>query len=255
MVLKTIETLILSTNRLYDRISRNTRATGNVGDYVVHAVSRFIGYVMPTGTVSRLAATILLCCSSNIAAHGNVVADGDRCLMQFGFYSAQFTIFQPRTREHRKFCEDIPDVTESVFVMEYLHKSMREVPVDFRIIRDRESRGRFVRWEDIEAVDDLQAETVFYQPPVIRQDGVLAVLHQFETPGNYIGIVTTVHPTKNLQYNAVFPFRVGGAGWGYWPWFVALALLVQLNYWIMSGGYTRWRGRQARRKTSVRQNR
>jgi hypothetical protein len=246
----------LSTNRLYNRVSRDTRNTGGFGDHVARAVSKFIYYALPvTGTVRRLVAIILLCCSSSIAAHGNVIAEGDRCLMQFGFYSAQFTIFQPRTREHRKFCEDIPDVTESVFVMEYQHKSMREVPVDFRIIRDRENRGRFVRWEDIEAVDDLEAQTVFYQPPVIRQDGVLTVLHRFDAPGNYIGIVTTVHPTKNLQYNAVFPFRVGGADWGYWPWFVALALLVQLNYWIMSGGYSRWRGRQILRKMSVRQNR
>ncbi len=188
-----------------------------------------------------LTAVLLMCSSACASAHGSVVPETDGCLIEIGFYSAHFTIFQPQTRKHREFCEDIPDVAESVFIMEYLHDSMREVPVDFRIIRERENRGRFVRWEDIEAIDDLERETVFYQPPVTQQDGVFTVVHQFDAPGDYIGIVTTIHPTKNLHYNAIFPFRVGGTNWGYWPLFVFLILLVQVSYWVMNGGYARWR--------------
>lgn len=193
-----------------------------------------------------LVAFISCCFCASVFAHGNVVAEGDRCLIQIGFYDAHFTIFQPQTRDHREFCEDIPDVTESVFVMEYLHDSLREVPVDFRIIRDRENRGRFVNWDDIKAIGDLTVDTVYYQPPITQQDGVFPILHHFDSPGDYIGIVTAAHPTKDLRYSAVFPFRVGDSDWGYWPLFILLVLIVQANYWVMSGGYSKWREKRRR---------
>lgn len=177
-------------------------------------------------------------------AHGSVSAEEDECTIAIGFYSAHFAIYQPQTRQHDEYCEDIPDVTESVFVIEYLHDVMREVPVDFRIIRDTQNRGQFVAWEDIEQIDDLEIDTVFYQPPVTRPDGVFLVNHRFGDSGDYIGIVTTVHPTLDKEYTAVFPFHVGATDWGYVPLFVGIALLLQLNYWLMTGGFARWRQRR-----------
>jgi hypothetical protein len=96
-------------------------------------------------------------------AHGSVVDSGEGCVIQFDFYSAHFSIFQPQTRQHEEFCEDLPDVTESVFVLEYRHDSLRQVPVAFRIMRNTSDLGRFVRWQDIEAMGDLSADTVFFQ--------------------------------------------------------------------------------------------
>lgn len=185
----------------------------------------------------------------NAHAHGSVSA-GDICEIKIGFYSAHFAIYQPQTRQHDEFCEDIPDVTESVFVIEYLHNVMREVPVDFRIILDSENRGQFVSWEDIEKIDDLDRETVFYQSPVMRPDGVFLVHHDFGESGDYIGIVTTEHPTLEKTYTAVFPFHVGASDWGYVPLFIGLALLLQLNYWLMTGGFSRWRRKDKRSEPS-----
>lgn len=191
----------------------------------------------------------LMCWCTNPAAHGGVAPEGDLCIIQIGFFEAHFAVFQPPTRGHRGFCEDLPDVTESVFVLEYLHGSLKEMPVDFRIIRDVDKLGRYARWDDIVQIEDIDAVTVFYQPPVIRPEAWFSVVYEFEDPGNYIGIVTTQHPTEDKTYHAVFPFRVGGTGYGYLPLFVALLLLVQLNYWIMSGGYSQWRA-----KTRLRQS-
>ena len=185
---------------------------------------------------------ILLGACLQAHAHGSVEA-GDICEIKIGFYSAHFAIYQPQTRQHDEYCEDIPDVTESVFVIEYLHDVMREVPVDFRIIRDTENRGQFVNWDDIEQIGDLDPDTVFYQSPVVRQDGVFLVHHYFGEAGDYIGIVTTVHPTLDKIYTAVFPFHVGESDWGYAPIFIGIALLLQLNYWLMTGGLKRWRQR------------
>ena len=175
-----------------------------------------------------------------LMAHGSVTPDGDVCYIEFGFYSAHFKIYQPQQSRYREYCEDIPDVAESVFVMEYLHDSLREVPLDFRIVRDVEERGRFVSWDDLKDID-LDAITVFHQPSIRKQDGVYSVLHDFAEGGDHIGIVTTVHPTEDITYHAVFPFRVGGFKWGSIPWFIGIFILLILNYWLMNGGYKRLR--------------
>ena len=188
-------------------------------------------------------APLLLSIAAQSDGHGSVTMEDDLCVIQIGFYSAHFAIYQPQTRQHTEYCEDIPDATESVFVIDYLHDAMREVPVDFRIIRDRDNRGRFVRWEDIEAIDDLESETVFYQPPMVRPDAVFLVNHAFMEEGDYIGIVTAPHPEMDKAYTAVFPFEVGATSWGYTPWFILIAVLLQASYWFMSGGYGRWRTR------------
>jgi len=184
--------------------------------------------------------TLLFLCY-DAYAHGGVFLEKDICVIKIGFFKAHFTIYQPRISRHKEFCEDIPNVTESVFVIEYLHDSLRKVPVDFRIIEDVQDFGRFVTWEDLEIVDDLNRGTVFYQPPLVRPNGVFLALHSFEKKGNYIGIMTAKHPTNDDTYTAVFPFQVGGNHWGYIPFIIALILLVQLSYWLLNGGYVRLR--------------
>lgn len=169
-------------------------------------------------------------------SHGGVFLEDDLCVIQIGFYKAHFTIYQPQISQHEEFCEDIPNIGESVFVIEYLHNSLRELPIGLRIIRDVQNRGRFVKWEDINKIDVINQNTVFYQPPLIQPDGVLLALHQFREEGNYIGIVTAEKPDDDV-YTAVFPFRVGGLDWGYIPLLIVLAIFLQLNYWLMSGGY------------------
>ena len=85
-------------------------------------------------------APLLLFNATLAYGHGSVTMNDDLCAIEIGFYSAHFAIYQPQTRQHTEYCEDIPDATESVFVIDYLHDVMREVPVDFRIIRDRAQR-------------------------------------------------------------------------------------------------------------------
>lgn len=153
-----------------------------------------------------------------VHAHGSVVDDGDGCIIRMDFYSAHFTVFQPATRAHREYCEDLPDVAESVFVLEYLHNSLRDVPIDFRIIRNTTALGRFVRWPDVEAMGDLSELTVFFQRTPAQPDGVLTVLHEFRERGDYIGIVSAPHPTQDKMYHAVFPFSVGRTSAPAWLW-------------------------------------
>jgi len=60
----------------------------------------------------------------------------DVCVMQIGFMRAHFTGYQPSVDGNKEFCEDIPNVVKSVFVIDYLHNYLRKLEVDFRIIKD-----------------------------------------------------------------------------------------------------------------------
>lgn len=196
--------------------------------------------------VRRLPALALLSAFANgVFAHGGVVMEEDQCVIDIGLFRAHFTIYQPDTRASQEFCEDVPDLGETIFVMDYLHDSLRDMPVEFRIIEDVNDRRSYARWEDVEMIADLEAATVFHQPPRIAPAGSLSASHDFDKKGWYIGIVHTRHPTLDREYQAVFGFHVGGQGLGYWPWLLLLALLIQLHFWVASGGWRRWRDRRA----------
>jgi hypothetical protein len=122
-------------------------------------------------------------------------------------------------------------------VLDYLHDSLDEVPVDFRIIRNATGLGSFAQPQDVEALD-VDRHTVFYRPPTVEVDASYQVSYVFEQPGDYIGIVTAGHPTKDKSYTAIFPFSVGLGGFPY-RWVgagVALILVAGLVFlWLRPG--------------------
>ena len=179
--------------------------------------------------------------SAKLHAHGGVFLEEDICVIEIDFFKAHFTIYQPQVSQHREYCEDIPTTGETTFVMEYLHDGLREMQVDFRIIKDTQKLGRFAKLEDIEKIKDIHKQTVFYQPASLAVDGVYLAQYEFNTKEYFIGIVTAKYPNQNTSYTAVFPFQVGGSNWGYIPAIIGLALFLQLNYWLMNGGYARVR--------------
>ena len=183
-------------------------------------------------------------------AHGGVAFEEDRCVISIGFLKAHFTIYQPELHGSEEFCEEIPSIGETVFVMEYQHDFLKEMPVDFRIIRDTQDIGIYARWEDVQNIPDIEAVTAFYQAPVIRPDGAFTVTYAFDEAATYIGIVTAQHPDDDRVYNAVFYFQVGGPDYGTLPWFFALALCLQIAYWVSNGGLKRWQERSKERQNT-----
>ena len=88
---------------------------------------------------------MLLAYWDSLEAHGSVTLEEDMCLLEMGYTSAHFKIYQTTSSGHDQYCEDIPYVAESIFVMEYLHDSLKEIPIEFRIIKDITSLGRFAK--------------------------------------------------------------------------------------------------------------
>jgi hypothetical protein len=199
---------------------------------------------MPRFLVSIIAVLLAAHAPQFAFAHGGVVEEEDLCVIKVNYLRGHFKIYQPLTDGHEEYCEDLPNATESVFVMEYLHDSLAEAAVDFRIIRDVTEKGRFARWEDVAEIDDIDSATVFYREPTIDPD-VLTVIHEFEEEGHFIGIVTANVDGDNQIYRAVFPFEVGYTGLGYWPFFILLLLAIQVQYLVMSGRFKRWRANRA----------
>lgn len=182
---------------------------------------------------------LLLLISPIVQSHGGVVEEGDLCVIKINYLRGHFKIYQPRTDGHNEYCEDLPKAAETVFIMEYLHSELGDVPIEFRIIKDVTGKGRFARWEDVAEIRDLDSVTVFHQDASIEPD-VFAVIHTFDEEGDYIGIVTASVDKADKIYRAVFPFEVGFTGFGYWPIIIAILIAIQLQYWLMS--------RRARRK-------
>ena len=162
--------------------------------------------------------------ASGIQAGGGLVLEGDVCIIWIDFYSAHFTAYQPGTSGNEQFCRDLPNTGETIFVLDYLHQSLKEVPVDFRIIRDVTDQGQYVKLKHVEEIKDIEQHTVFYQPPVVRPDASFKIEYDFKEKGAYVGIVSAGHPSTEMIYTAVFPFEVGVSSPAYgWPLLLLLA--------------------------------
>lgn len=185
-----------------------------------------------------------------LMAHGSVSAEDDLCLIEIGYYKAHFKVYLTDRQQHEQFCEDLPGAGESVFVMEYVHSGLSDVPIDFRIIRNVTGQGRFTRLADVQRIEDLEAVTVLHHRPAIQRD-VFTVRHAFEEAGEYVGVVTLEQPDTGKTYTAVFPFDVGFTGFGYWPLFALAVVVLQLNYLWMSGWFSRWRRKRPPRLTVI----
>lgn len=167
-------------------------------------------------------------------AHGGVVLEDDLCIINIGFYQAHFTLFQPQRSGHDQFCEDLPELGETIIVLEYLHDGLEDLPVDLRVIHNVTGMGQFATRADITAIEDLENVTVFYHPPTTDPD-VFSALHNFSQSGEYVGIVTAINEANDTEYWAVFPFEVNIAGFGDTAaiglLLVAATLLAMLARW------------------------
>jgi hypothetical protein len=167
-----------------------------------------------------------------VSAGGGLVLEDDVCILTIDFYSAHFTAYQPETRGDTQYCKEFPDTGLTIIVLDYLHQSLKLVPVELRIIRDVTGLGKFAELEHVLAISDLAAHTVFYQPPIVRANASLIIEHNFQQEGNYIGIITAAHPTLDTYSIAIFPFEVGASQFGSSWWMLVFAVAAGLIFWL-----------------------
>ena len=188
--------------------------------------------------------TIIIICgflSSYAFSHGGVTLTNDVCVISLGNLSAHFAVYQPETRQSREYCEDLPDVVNSLFIIDFMHDILSAMPVDFRIVRDVQNVGLAATWEDIQAIPDLHAATVYYAEPTHYINGSMNIDYTFNSTGTYIGVIAANDISSAKVYRAVFPFRVGAKDfWDYLPYFVALLIVLEAFYWLNGGGVSKF---------------
>ena len=148
----------------------------------------------------RLGGAALLCLLAGLAnpppssAHGGVSMENDVCKLRVGPYMLHFTGYQPKTSPELEFCEDIPGTGPTIIVLDYIDASLRDLPVEARIIRDTGSEA------------DLEGITVYHKPAALYPRGSVVLEHTFDEPGRFVGLVTVGDQVSR------FPFAVGTRG-------------------------------------------
>ena len=171
-------------------------------------------------------AILLLCMAPAALAGGGLVLQNDTCILQIDFYSAHFTAYQPASSGNQQFCRELPAAGETLFVLDYLHQTLKEVPVSVRVVRDYTGQGRFVKLKHLGDDETIERNTVFYQPPVVRPNASLTVEFDLPEKGDYVGIVTAGHPSNGQTYITVFPFQVGASAGSYLTAAIVLAAVA-----------------------------
>jgi hypothetical protein len=186
---------------------------------------------------------LLFVSAASVNAGGGVALKDDQCIIKIDFYSAHFTAYQPESSGDKQYCENLPETGATIFVLDYLHRSLKEVPVDFRIIRNVTELGAYARLADVQALGNLDVHTVYYRPPIVERTGSYKAEVQFSEPGEYIGVVSAGHPSNDKIYFAVFPFSVGASSVPLWLFYIAAGLIAA---GVISFSF-RKRGARARR--------
>ena len=204
---------------------------------------------------SILCLLFFLYSSPKVTAHGGVALIDDVCVMSLGNLSAHFAGYQPQTSKSKEFCEDMPDVAESIFAIDFIHDVLQQMQVEFRIVRDINDVGLSATWADVQAIANLSQATVFHAPPRLYPSGSINVEYTFEERGTYIGVITAKDERNGKMYRAVFPFRIGARDfWDYLPYFVLVILVLEIFYWTSNGGLGKLKQRRMQRQSAHSRN-
>jgi hypothetical protein len=155
-----------------------------------------------------LSAVLMMGSTGSAAGHGAVSMDDDRCILTVGGAILHFAGYQLE-RSRSEFCEDIPSTGKTAIVLDMIDRSLRDVPLGFRLER---------------LSSDGTAKVLMEEPMVVHPSGTITIKYDFTEPGNYVGVVTA---PESFAAAAVFPFAVGSSQF---PWMtVGIAALAAIG--------------------------
>lgn len=152
----------------------------------------FLKYMRPA--VVYLILAIGFSFSTQIQAHGGLSLADDLCKLTIGPYTMHFTGYQPDSSQEKEFCEDIPSTGRTVVALDYIEEDLRPLPTEVRVIKDTGSE------------ENLDAITILHMPAKIYTNGSINFEHNFNVPGNFVGLVTV---SGDEEHVSRFPFAVG----------------------------------------------
>lgn len=135
-------------------------------------------------------------------AHGGVSLDQGQCIMKIGPDTMSFTGYQP-LKSRDQFCDDIPDIGQTIIVLDTQQDELRDMTIDMRVLRNVGQK------DDNE---NLEENTEVYIPGKKYKGGTLNFDHTFKEKGNFIGLVKARSDDGSKEYVSRFPFSVGTTG-------------------------------------------
>jgi hypothetical protein len=158
------------------------------------------GHVTSVLLAGALAALLAAAASPSFAVSMDKSSSSrDACTVRIGANAIQISGYQPELSQD-KYCEDFPSTGKTILAFDLEAPSMRETPVEVRIIRDP-----LVPFADNA---DLGAITEVYVAPRIYPSGTFTIAHDFKEKGHFIGLVTLRQPNGENK-TAQFKFAVG----------------------------------------------
>lgn len=199
------------------------------------------------GLAAWLLSTILL--TSAAYAHGGVGMVDNRCVLRIGPDIMFFTGYQPQN-SREEFCDDVPNIGQTVVALDMQETELREMLTEIRIIKDE---GTHTRMNGLPVLTDaelsskelLDPVTIAYFAPKKYPTGTLTFEHTFPERGKFIGIVTVVND-HGQKFVSQFPFAVGE------PLARSVVLYVLLLGVLGAAVYALWRyGGQRKTKGAI----
>lgn len=141
-------------------------------------------------------------------AHGGASVEADKCRINVGPHLVHFTAYQPQLSGTTEFCNNIPELGNSVIVFDYEGKALRDMTVEFEVTKEPEGKR------------------IFYKEPGKAPTGTINTAINFTEPGNYLAHVTLVN--EGQKVDAHVPFSVGSAAGGGLSTSTILVVLVVL---------------------------
>jgi hypothetical protein len=158
----------------------------------------------------------------------------DECVVRLGADAIQISGYQPDFSRD-KYCEEFPSTGTIILTFDLEAPSMRDEPVEVRIIRDPMT--------PLSEAADLGALTEVYVAPKTYPSGTFSLAHDFKESGHFIGLVTLTQPGGEKK-TAQFKFAVGQT-------FLHFAPLILGGVLIAAMAFLYWRHSAARPKTSA----
>lgn len=123
--------------------------------------------------------------TSAASAHGKVAMEDDICMRQIGEHVIHLSAYQPEFDVEGLYCTDIPQVGETLLVVDLVDPSMRDMPIGLKVFKGN---------------NETDGELIANLSPKYYEDGVISTYAAFTEKGVY-SITLTAEGVPPLNYN------------------------------------------------------
>lgn len=122
--------------------------------------------------------------TSAVSAHGRVAMEDDICMRQIGENIIHLSIYQPEFDVEGHYCTEIPQVGETLLVVDLVDPSLREMPIGLKVFKGN---------------NETDGELIANLSPKYYADGVISTYSVLDEKGVY-SITITAEGVPPLSY-------------------------------------------------------